>query len=94
MSKDSNRVAIAYIVDSKEDLLVGKRNDNDKFTTPAGHIMVNECPHMGMCRELKEETGLTVQSMKLIKVGKKEVTIDFNPPLAGKDLNFKLKRVE
>ena len=71
MSKDSNRAAIGYIVNGEDDILMGKRNDNEKWTVPAGGIHVNECPFEGMARELKEETGLDAKCIKLIKVGKK-----------------------
>ena len=31
---------------------------------------------------------------KIIQVTDKEITIDINPPLAGKDLNFKIKVID
>ena len=84
MSKDSNRIAIAYIVDSDGDILMGRRKDNDKFTQPGGHIHVGECPYEGLARELKEEAGLDAKSIKLVDCAKKgklmlylfEVTVD------------------
>lgn len=69
-SKDSNRVAIALICDDKDNVLVGIRNDNGLWTTPGGHIKVGEDPYESVVRELKEETGLDAQDVKLVKVCK------------------------
>jgi len=68
MSDKSNRVAIGVVLKDGK-LLMGKRNDTDKWTVPAGHIEVGECPFAGMIRELKEETGLDAKSVKMIKAG-------------------------
>ena len=70
MSKDSNRIAIAYITNDEDDILMGKRNDNGKWTNPGGHIHVGECPYEGMARELKEEAGLDAKSIKLVDCAK------------------------
>lgn len=64
--KRSRRVAISLIVDHHDNVLMGRRNDNGKFTTPGGHLMVKEDPHMGAMRELKEETGLDAKDIKLV----------------------------
>lgn len=40
-------------------LLMGKRNDNQKFTMPGGHLNKNEEPMAGALRELKEESGIS-----------------------------------
>ena len=39
-------------------MLWGKRKDNGKWTTPAGHLEGDETPHSGALRELHEESGL------------------------------------
>lgn len=69
MAEKSKRVAICLIVDDKDNILMGKRNDTDKWTVPAGHIEKNECPFLGAARELKEETGLDAVKIELIKAG-------------------------
>lgn len=66
LHEDSKRIAIALITDENDKVLMGKRNDTDKWTVPAGKIEKGECPFMGMARELKEETGLDVQNIKLV----------------------------
>lgn len=62
----TKRIAIALIVNDENKLLMGKRNDNKKWTVPAGRINKRECPFAGMARELKEETGLDAKEMKMI----------------------------
>lgn len=69
MSKEkTKRVAVCLIRDWKDDVLMGKRNDNSKFTQPGGHLDKGECPYQGAIRELKEETGLDATDIKLVKV--------------------------
>jgi len=67
----SKRVAIGLVTNENDRVLMGKRNDTDKWTNPAGHIEIGECPFEGMARELKEETGLDAIDMKLVKTGMK-----------------------
>ena len=66
----SNRIAIALIVDQNDCILMGKRNDNDRFTIPGGHLKTNEDAYAGLIRELKEETGLDAEDAKIAKVCK------------------------
>ena len=68
MSKDSNRIAIALISDHKDDLLMGLREKEQKWTNPSGHIYEGECPYEGCRRELLEETGLDVISIELCRI--------------------------
>ena len=66
MSKKSKRVVINLITDHKDDILMGCRNDNKCWTMPAGHLDHGEDPYEGAIRELKEETGLDVEDIKLV----------------------------
>ena len=66
-SKKTKRVAIAFIKDKDGNILFGRRNDNNKYTNPGGHLHNGEDPYIGMVREIKEEAGLDAQSLKLIK---------------------------
>lgn len=66
VNKDSKRIAIALVTNENDNVLMGKRNDTDKWTMPAGKIEKGECPFMGMMRELKEETGLDAVDIKLV----------------------------
>ncbi|MBA3351555.1 MAG: NUDIX domain-containing protein, partial [Blastocatellia bacterium] len=54
----STRVALITAYNDKGELLLGRRNDNDKWTVPGGHLDEGEAPADGARRELKEETGL------------------------------------
>jgi 8-oxo-dGTP pyrophosphatase MutT (NUDIX family) len=65
----SNRIAIGLIINKENKILMGKRNDTEKWTVPAGHLNDGECPFVGMGRELKEETGLDAKEIKMIKAG-------------------------
>lgn len=64
------RVAVALIPGADHKVLIGKRRDNQKWSLPAGSIEENETPLEGLIREVKEETGLNVESARLIHVGK------------------------
>jgi 8-oxo-dGTP pyrophosphatase MutT (NUDIX family) len=66
MGKRAKRVAICLITDAHDNILMGCRNDNKKWTMPAGKINKNEDPYEGAIRELKEETGLDVEDIKLV----------------------------
>lgn len=63
---DSRRVCIGLVTDHKDDILMGRRNDNKKFTLPGGCAEKGEDPHYCMIREFKEETGLDIADMKLV----------------------------
>lgn len=64
----TKRVAVCLLRDWKDDVLMGKRNDNGLYTQPGGHLDKGECPYQGAIRELKEETGLDATDVKLVKV--------------------------
>jgi len=66
--EDSNRIAVCLIENEDNELLFGFRHDEQKWTNPSGHIFIGEDPYLGCQRELKEETGLIAQYIKLVKV--------------------------
>lgn len=68
--KRTKRIAICLITNALDEVLMGLRNDNQKFTIPGGHLDQGEDPYEGAIRELKEETGLDVEDIKLVKVHK------------------------
>lgn len=45
---------------------MGCRNDNKKWACPGGHLENGEDPYEGAIREMKEETGLDVEDIKLV----------------------------
>jgi 8-oxo-dGTP pyrophosphatase MutT (NUDIX family) len=62
----TKRIAICLATDEHDNILMGRRNDNDKWTNPAGKLKVKEDPHFGAKREFLEETGVEADSIKLI----------------------------
>lgn len=68
MRSKTCRVAIALIPGANGKYLMGKRLDSGKFTFPAGHIEEKESPLEGLIREVKEETGLEVESARQVFV--------------------------
>jgi 8-oxo-dGTP pyrophosphatase MutT (NUDIX family) len=68
MIKNIKRASVGLIRNNQDRILMGKRNDTDKWTVPAGKLKHKECPYEGMARELKEETGLDAKEIKLRKV--------------------------
>ena len=66
MAEKSKRVAICYITDENDNILMGMRNDCSLYTIPCGHVENGEDPYEGAARELKEETGLDAIDIKMI----------------------------
>jgi len=60
--------ASAYIVHNNRILLL-KHILFHRWLQPGGHIELNEHPEEALWREIKEETGLTKDDLKLIKTG-------------------------
>lgn len=53
--------------------LMGVRQDSGKWTEPGGHLESGESPEDGALREVKEETGITLNRSDLQYLGSKEV---------------------
>ncbi len=60
MSKSlpTRRVAVVAVCGPDGEMLWGKRADDGKYTTPAGHLNPGEEPAEGAARELWEEAGI------------------------------------
>lgn len=67
-NEDSNRIAICLVVDKNDNILMGLREDCEKWANPAGHIKIGEDPYVGAQRELIEETNLDAKEIKLVEV--------------------------
>jgi 8-oxo-dGTP pyrophosphatase MutT (NUDIX family) len=65
--QETQIASIAAFKDGK--LLVGKRNDNQKWTLPGGHIEEGESHREAAARELLEETGLEASNLEYLGTG-------------------------
>jgi ADP-ribose pyrophosphatase YjhB (NUDIX family) len=54
----------AIIVDEEDRVLLQRRSDFDCWGLPAGGVELNETVEQALCREVAEETGLTVEAME------------------------------
>lgn len=61
------KYSIIIARDECDRVLLGRRNDTDKFTNPGGGAEKNECPYHCAVREFEEETGVRLESVKLLK---------------------------
>lgn len=60
-------VAGAFIINPQNKLFLMKSHKwSDLFVVPGGHIEVGETIHQALTREIKEETGLTIQNPEFI----------------------------
>ncbi len=71
IEKADKEVGVVAVMDGDK-ILMGKRQDNGKWTNPGGHLEQNENPKEGALRELKEEAGLEHNNAK--KMVTKKVT--------------------
>ena len=89
-------VAMAFRNGPIEDLHAGKLSDllsnpdlsritDDEMKT----LMINACEQVAKLLELKDTEGDQLFA-RVISVGKSRVKLDFNHPLAGKELSFKV----
>jgi 8-oxo-dGTP pyrophosphatase MutT (NUDIX family) len=72
-SEGVSEVASIAVIDGNK-LLMGRRNDNQRWTLPGGHLNAGEPPTEGACRELMEEAGIKVEPAQLIPMGVETVT--------------------
>jgi ADP-ribose pyrophosphatase YjhB (NUDIX family) len=58
----------AAIRDSEQRILLTKRTDNRQWCLPGGHLEAGESVTEGVVREVKEETGLDIEVLRLTGV--------------------------
>lgn len=58
----------AAIFNEHGEILLIQRKDNRLWAMPGGLLEVGETPSEGTCREVREETGIAVEPLKLIGV--------------------------
>ena len=55
---ERKQISSIAVIDGNR-ILMGKRNDNQRWTLPGGHLNPNEDPKIGALRELEEEAGIS-----------------------------------
>ena len=80
-------------IEVKKDDAYGDRKEDFVQKIPKDQMPQDVDVKPGMVLAVKAPTGQEFPAT-VTEVGDSEVTIDMNPPLAGKDLNFKLKVVD
>lgn len=60
----------AVVVDEANRVLVIQRRDNGAWQLPGGVLELDESPEAGVCREVREETGMDVVPQRLTGVYK------------------------
>ena len=69
---DTQVACVAVLNGNK--ILMGKRKDNQKWTTPGGHMDPGETPVQGAVRELFEESGIKANPEDLEHLATKHIT--------------------
>ncbi|MEV1289963.1 NUDIX domain-containing protein [Micromonospora sp. NPDC049679] len=88
MSQPRHSVSVAAVItDDHDRILVIQRRDNGAWQLPGGILELDETVEAGMCREVEEETGVTVEPVRLTGVYKNMklgvVALVFNAKLTG-----------
>lgn len=80
------------IKDQENRILLCLRNDHDIWNLPGGRLEKGESPWQGVIREVKEETGLNVEIVRLIgvysKPNKDEIVFSFECKVLGGELTL------
>ncbi len=71
----------------------GERNDEMVIQAPIDQVPPDLNPEVGMRLEMGGANGETLRVV-VVEVAETHVTLDANPPLAGKELHFALDLVE
>ncbi len=58
----------SIVLNEKNEILLEKRSDNQKYCLPGGSIDLNETVIEGTKREVKEETGIDIENIKLFAI--------------------------
>ena len=71
----------------------GERNDEMIIQAPIDQVPPDLNPELGMRLEMGGADG-EILRVVVVEIADTHITLDANPPLAGKDLTFKLELVE
>lgn len=87
------KIGVFGIIKNTEDnVLLCLRNDYNIWNLPGGRLEKGESPWQGVIREVKEETGLNVEIVRLIgvysKPNKDEIVFSFECKMTGGELTL------
>lgn len=92
MQKEFKIGVFALIQNEDNCILFCLRNDYNIWNLPGGRLEKGESPWQGIVREVKEETGLDVEVVKMIgvysKPNKDEIVFSFECKVLGGDLTL------
>ncbi len=81
------RIAVYALIFNQENILLALRRDIDWWNLPGGGLELGETVEEGICREVREETGLEVEVEHLVgvysKPQKQEVVLTFRCHVIG-----------
>lgn len=75
------------------DKAYGARNEEMVITAPLTHVPPDLNPELGMRLEMGGANGELIRVV-VTEISDSHITLDANPPLAGKDLTFEIELVE
>jgi peptidylprolyl isomerase len=75
------------------DKAYGERNEQMVITTPLEHVPPDLNPELGMRLEMGGANGELIRVV-VTEITDSHITLDANPPLAGKDLTFAIELLE
>ena len=86
-------VGQSKVVHIPVDKAYGVRNEEMVITTPLAHVPPDLDPELGMRLEMGGANGELIRVV-VTEITDSHITLDANPPLAGKDLTFDIELVE
>ena len=86
------KVGTSRTVNIQAEYAYGPYSDDLVFEVPRSRLPEDSEPQVGQILSSQGETG--TWNATVIEVSESMVTLDFNHPLAGKDLTFEIELVE
>lgn len=74
------------------DKAYGPRNEDLVITVPRNQVPPEITPELGLKLQMGGPNGEIIM-VEVVEIGEETISLDANPPLAGKDLNFEIELV-
>ena len=87
------RISVYGLLEENEQILVQRSSTSNQFSLPGGKIEKGETIKNALVREFKEETGLTIQTIKLRVVKEDFVKFEDNESYHSILIFYDVKRV-